>query len=423
MVAPGDRKGLVFAVSKTGFAWAELPLTGDNIKNDVETLRWYVDPSALPTSRSGEGRAGEGRAGGERAERTSDQPFDRKTAHDLYVALLGDPNIQAVINGAGIDTLIVVPSGPLTSLPPSLLVVDAPQGSDADPQTMAATHWLIRDKAIAVLPAVSSLRTLRQLLPASRGTADLKLLALADPDFKGAGEIPKPPVDHPAPTATPLPRAAALERDGRGTDAVEGLPPLYGTLAEGETLAQIIDPGDASALLLGPDASKTNLLRRASEGSLQRTSVLVFSTHGLLTGFSGLAEPALALAHPPKIGADPSDDGLLKVSDAAALTLNADWVVLSACNTAAGDGEGAEGLSGLARAFFHAGASTLLVSHWRVDDEATEQLITETFRLHQGGAPKAKSLQGAILEMIDAPGHKYAEPRFWAPFVVVGEPE
>src|SRR4029077_92889 len=73
------------------------------------------------------------------------------------------------------------------------------------------------------------------------------------------------------------------------------------------------------------------------------------------------------------------DDGLLTASEVAQLKLNADWVVLSACNTAAGERRGADGLSGLARAFFYAGARALLVSHWRIDSKAATRLATSTF--------------------------------------------
>src|ERR1700693_4253462 len=76
------------------------------------------------------------------------------------------------------------------------------------------------------------------------------------------------------------------------------------------------------------------------------------------------------------------DDGLLQASEVAQLKLNADWVVLSACNTAAEDRPGAEALSGLARAFFYAGARSLIVSHWPVSDFYTAQLMSTTFRLH-----------------------------------------
>ncbi len=248
--------------------------------------------------------------------------------------------------------------------------------------------------------------------------------AFADPDFKGTGKIPELPAGEAAPESMVLAPASHFQSDGRGADTLRTLDPLYGTLSEGRKLGDILDPGDASALLLGPQASKTNLLRMADHGELARVQVLDFSTHGLLTGELNVAEPALALAAPPATGADPRDDGLLKASDAAALTLNAEWVVLSACNTAAGDGKGADGLSGLARAFFHAGASTLLVSHWRVDDNATEQLITDTFKNQKDGQPKAKALQTAMVKMIrHDPTHKYVDPRFWAPFVIVGEPE
>src|SRR5262249_61819135 len=89
--------------------------------------------------------------------------------------------------------------------------------------------------------------------------------------------------------------------------------------------------------------------------------------------------PALLLTPPDQ--ASEEDDGLLTASEAALLKLDADWVVLSACNTAAGDSKtnGAEALSGLARAFFYAGARALLVSHWAVDSNATVKLITHAF--------------------------------------------
>jgi CHAT domain-containing protein/tetratricopeptide (TPR) repeat protein len=413
LVAPDTGKGLVFAVSKTGFAWARMGLTGDEVADKVTTLRYLIDPATAGRGGQGSSRGPARPAirGAGREEHAHVEVFDRAAAHDLYVALLGDPKIQAVINGPGIDTLIVTPSGALTSLPPSLLVVDPPQGSNDDPAAMAATHWLIRDKALAVLPQVSSLRTLRQLLPASRRAPDLKLLALADPDFAGSGVIPQPP----APGQTLAPASPAR-------DALAGLPPLYGTLTEGRALAALLDPGSPADLLLGPDASKANLMRRAADGTLARTQVIAFSTHGLQAhDLPGLNEPALALAHPPG-DAGVLDGGLVKASDAAGLTLNADWVVLSACNTAAGDGGGSDGLSGLARAFFHAGASSLLVSHWRVEDLATPRLIVETFRVYQEGkTSKAQALRRSMLAMIDDPDHHYADPRYWAPFVLVGE--
>ncbi len=120
------------------------------------------------------------------------------------------------------------------------------------------------------------------------------------------------------------------------------------------------------------------------------------------------------------------DDGLLSASEIAQLKLNADWVVLSACNTAAEDKPGAEALSGLARTFFYAGARSLLVSHWEVDDEATAKLMSKIFLLMRDNTKRshAEALQQSILAIIDsASSDEELHPRLWAPFVVVGEPQ
>jgi CHAT domain-containing protein len=146
--------------------------------------------------------------------------------------------------------------------------------------------------------------------------------------------------------------------------------------------------------------------------------ILQFATHGLVAGdLSGLTEPALVLT-PPDVATE-ADDGLLTASEIAALKVNADWVVLSACNTAAGDGQGAEALSGLARAFFYAGARALLVSHWPVYSQAATELTTKTFAA-LAAAPdigRAEAFRRSMLTLI-AEGRP---PGYWAPFIIVGE--
>jgi CHAT domain-containing protein len=134
------------------------------------------------------------------------------------------------------------------------------------------------------------------------------------------------------------------------------------------------------------------------------------------------AEPALVLSLPE----NPTDfdDGLLTASEVAQLKLNADWVILSACNTASAEKPGAEALSGLARAFFYAGARSLIVSNWEVNSDSAVTLMTGTFAA-LAADPKlshAEALRKSMLAMIDQHPEQ-ADPKYWAPFVVVGEPE
>ena len=181
---------------------------------------------------------------------------------------------------------------------------------------------------------------------------------------------------------------------------------------------------------LGARATETNLKALSREGKLARYRVLHFATHGLLAGESeellkAKAEPALLL-NPPKEGASETelehDNGLLTASEVAQLQLDADWVVLSACNTAAGDKGDAEAFAGLARAFFYAKARALLVSHWAVDSDATVKLITKTFSALRAdpGIGRAEALRRSMVALISK-GDAYARPATWAPFVLVGE--
>jgi WD40 repeat protein len=124
---------------------------------------------------------------------------------------------------------------------------------------------------------------------------------------------------------------------------------------------------------------------------------------------------------PEKDKAAPEDDGLLKASDVTQLRLNADWVVMSACNTAAG-GEGGEALSGLARAFFYAGARSMLVSHWYVNSSAAVAITTGAFAALKAepGIGRDEALRRSLSGMI-AKGGDNAHPSVWAPFVLVGD--
>jgi CHAT domain-containing protein len=176
---------------------------------------------------------------------------------------------------------------------------------------------------------------------------------------------------------------------------------------------------------LGARATETRVKQLSADGTLSRAKVLHFATHGLIAGETAtlaksLAEPALLLT-PPETATE-QDDGLLTASEVASLKLDADWVILSACNTASGDTIGGDALSGLARAFFYAGARALLVSHWYVDSAATVALVTKSFDALQADpkSGRAEALRRASLSLIKS-GTRLAHPANWAPFIVVGE--
>jgi CHAT domain-containing protein len=173
---------------------------------------------------------------------------------------------------------------------------------------------------------------------------------------------------------------------------------------------------------LGKDATE----RAVKTTRLDGYRIVHFATHALVAGetarYTDMAEPALVFT-PPKVPSE-EDDGLLTSSEiAATLKLNADWVILSACNTADGDKPGAEALSGLARAFFYAGAKSLLVSNWYLDTKAAVQLTTRTVQTMEQEKTMlpAEALRRAMLEFVDSPKNiDDPYPGVWAPFIVVG---
>ena len=202
-------------------------------------------------------------------------------------------------------------------------------------------------------------------------------------------------------------------------EAVRSLSPLPKTETELLSLASAMRSKPEQSLWLGDRATETNL----KEADLSQKRVLAFATHGLMSGgMSGLAEPALVLT-PPNEATD-VDDGLLTASEAALLNLNADWVILSACNTAAADEPGADGLSGLARSFFYAGARSMLVSHWPVRDDAAARLTTAAISMQDDNPDlgRAEALRRSMLVLMnDTSDPSLAHPSAWAPFVIVGE--
>jgi CHAT domain-containing protein len=301
-------------------------------------------------------------------------------------------------------------------------------------RSMRKAAWLIRSHAITVLPAASSLRALRQYAKTSQATKPFLGVGnplLEGPDQLYAGLREAARQRKRCGTLAPVVVAAAPGRGGAALVVQRGgiadvvdlrrAPPLPETADELCAVARVLGASE-SDVLLGARASEREIVRLSETGRLRNYRIVHFATHGALAGeASGSTEPGLLLT-PPLTGSE-TDDGYLSASEIAGLKLDADWVILSACNTAAGEAKGAEALSGLARAFFYAGARALLVSHWYVDSNATVALIKEAFAELKSDPKigRAEALRRSMLALIDRGAERQAHPAAWAPFVVVGE--
>ena len=315
----------------------------------------------------------------------------------------------------------------------------------ARPPDYRSAAWLALKQPITVLPSVGSLQALRKL-PASQ--AKEPYIAFGNPLFDGGDPNGEQAKQARAKQKCPqdferLRQRVAAAKGVPGLDthfrggtidlaALRSREPLPETADELCAVAKALDAlgREPDTVWLGARATETNVKALSRQGKLARYRVLHFATHGALAGESeailkAKAEPGLLL-NPPKDGLTAAeleeDNGLLTASEVAQLELDADWVVLSACNTAAGEKGDAEALSGLARAFFYAKARALLVSHWAVDSEATVELITKTFAALRTDPRigRAEALRRSMVALISK-GDAYAHPATWAPFVLVGE--
>lgn len=388
-VLVGSARSFVWAVSPDRADWAQIDAGAAALAEQVTALRKGLDPLA---QQDAEGSSGT-QAGIVRA-------FDAERSHALYRQILGP--VAAILDGK--RHVIVVPTGALTSLPFQVLVTEPPARGAVDFRNIA---WLIKRHALSVLPSVPSLNALRKLAPGS--AAPEPFFGMGDPVLQGpdAGQ-------QRSARKRSIGAPARYYRDGMAdVRALREMTPLPDTAAELRAIAKVLK-ASPDAINLGAAASEA----RVKAAPLDRYRVIQFATHGLVAGdLSGLAEPALVLTPPPEPAE--TDDGLLTASEIAALKLDAEWVVLSACNTAAGAGEGAEALSGLARAFFYAGARALLVSHWAVYSEAAVELTTRTFETLAANPRigRGEAFRQSMLKLIE----NGQPPSYWAPFVIVGE--
>ena len=406
----GQGGSFVWAVPKDGaIAFASVALTSLELEAKVRKLREALDPQA---------------------SMLSDIPaFDLALGYELYSLLL-----RPVEEGwKSAKNLILVTNGALGLLPLSLLPT-APAQINNDDEPMFAAYkqvpWLARSHAVTIVPSAAALRTLRALPPGK--PAREKLIAFGDPLFsqQQAEDAAKPvQVAELATTVrgVPLRRRSSPQLEGVDSAELAMLPRLPDTAEELRSIAIAMEADPAKVLYLGKDANE----QKVKSLDLSGFKILAFATHGLVPGeLNGLTQPALALSAPDVSNSE--GDGLLTMEEILALKLDADWVVLSACNTGTGAGAGAEAASGLGRAFFYAGTRALLVTNWSVHSASARELVSDLFR-RQAKDPKitrGEALRQAMLALLDSDGFKdetgrtlfsYAHPLFWAPYSIIGD--
>jgi CHAT domain-containing protein len=329
-------------------------------------------------------------------------PFDTAAAHYLYQNLI----LPFESNLKGIRNIIGVVDGAMQNLPLSVLLV-SPAASPESSSNFQQLEFLALHYALSVVPSVSSFEALRSVVKPSESKEPF--VGFGDPDLQG-------PAPGSRETLTDVVNKLVASID---LNALRSLEPLHTTRGELTALAKSLKASENS-LFFGEKATEAAVKTM----DLSRYRIIAFATHGLLAGeFRGLAEPALVLTPPNQ--ETKVDDGLLTASEIANLKLDADWVILSACNTAGPEGRpGAEGLSGLAKAFFYAGSRALMVSHWYVESDATVLLTTGAIQeLSKDPAiGRAEALRRAMQGLMRGESKPdYAHPFFWAPFVIVGE--
>jgi CHAT domain-containing protein len=416
----GREKSFVWVVPKQGpIAFAEVNATFDDIATKVSRLRKTLEPttgllSLIP-------------------------PFDLNSAFELYTLLLRP--VETAWRPA--KKLIVVTNGALGLLPLSLLPTAPSQVSPSTRPYFAdyrEVPWLARNHAVTMVPSASTFLELRRLPPGSQQRE--KFVGFGDPIFSKQQEA-----DEAKQELLKTQQVAAIDPTGtvqetrgpalnlrpfaqtRAFDSAQlgVLPPLPDTALELKSIALALEADPLRSLYLGKEANEQNVKKL----ELSRFKVVAFSTHGLVPGdLDGLTQPALALTAPDVAGID--GDGLLTMEEIFGLKLDADWVVLSACNTATGAAAGAEAISGLGSAFFYAGTRALLVTNWSVDSVSARELVSDLFRRqsHDPKLTRGEALRQAMMALLDSDGfvdeggktqYTYGHPLFWAPYSIVGD--
>lgn len=411
VIGSGPRASHSFAVSGDRQAWNVSDLTDSTIKSMISSIQWDLGAVGELTD--------------DHDASWLDRPaahYDRDSAFKLYRELIAP--VEHVLRDS--KKVFVISSGQMTALPLGVLVSEKPQGSNSNAQALRETAWLGDKYAFAVLPSLAALQYVREDGAAAAG---VRFLGFGNPKL---AKVPEAPTEQDADRqrergASSFKQAQVIGLRGGVTmarpDELKKMASLPGTKLELAAMAGIFEAA-SHELFMQDEATE----QRFKNSNLTGIDVLAIATHGLLASEAGdIGQPGLVFTPPgsPTM----QDDGYLTAEEIAALRIEAGWVILSACNTAGGSGEpGADGLSGLGRAFIFAGTRNLLVSHWPVLDSVAADLTVRAVSLSHSDRSlgRAEALRQAmrhvrnIADYDDGP-LPWSHPRVWAPFSLVGE--
>ena len=302
----------------------------------------------------------------------------RALGAELHDMLLGP--VSKSIAG---KNLVIVPAGSLGLLPFEMLVEpNVKTGDDA---------YLVETHRIRYAPSFSVLHLVRAWSKTRTAPAQA-LLAVGDPIYS--------PGD---------------ERVGRGANVraqdETSLPRLLHSGTEVAAVGKVFGASQ-DHIWTGSEAAEARLKKASAQGALAHVRYLHFATHGTLGRREG-QQPSLVLN---QVAPEP-EDGFLRLDEITHLELNADLVVLSACQTGHGRMHQGEGVSGLARAFLYAGSKGVVCSLWSVDDRETANLMVDFYEHLKKGRSAPEALQQAQRAMIQS----RKAPFHWAPFILIGE--
>ena len=326
--------------------------------------------------------------------------FDLAASHAVYKAWIAP--LQGAL--AGVHTVYIATGGVLSNVPWNVLVTQPAA-------KIEQANWWVSGVTPVQMPSGSSL-----VLARGHGAskASKAFTGFADPSFDGMETAVST-----APVRRVRQNAIAKEA---GTDArtrafdYRRITPLPETFDEVSAIGSALG-ADATSLIRGRKASRTQVMQQ----NLADSRVVAFATHGLLPGeVPGMLKAGLAMSYEGQGLAD----SVLTIDDIVGLRLDADWVLLSACNTGYASGDAGDSMSALLRGFFASGARTTLATQWAVESQSAKELTVQTFKnLAQDPAlGKGQALAATQREMLAGKfGALWRHPYFWAPYFLAGD--